>query len=117
MLPAAFRKAIEETVRHALRDGLSGWPVTDCTVTLTHSGYTPPPPSGWSRWSTSAADFRGLTPLVLMTALQRADTRVHEPVHSQVPVRPRSDHNPLNRKEYLLLVKRRAAGQRVSYAS
>ena len=190
-LPAAFRKAIEETVRQTLREGLRGWLVTDCTVTLTHSGYTPPPPSGWSRWSTSAADFRSLTPLVLMTALLRAGTRVYEPVHrftldipaetlalvlpmlarlgaapgtpqlrgssclvegdipavrvrhfqqqlasltrgegildtaldryqpvhGQIPVRPRSDHNPVNRKEYLLYVKRRAAGQRISYAS
>ena len=80
-LPVAFRKAIEETARQTLREGLQGWPVTDCTVTLTHSGYTPPPPSGWSKWSTSAADFRGLTPLVLMTALLRAGTRVHEPIH------------------------------------
>jgi ribosomal protection tetracycline resistance protein len=190
-LPAAFRKAIEETVRQTLREGLRGWPVTDCTVTLTRSGYTPPPPSGWSKWSTSAADFRGLTPLVLMTALLRADTRVHEPVHrftleipadtlalvlsmlarlhatpgtpelrgsscfvegdipavrvhrlrqqlasltrgegvldtaldryqpvqGQIPVRPRSDHNPLNRKEYLLHWQRRAAGRPVSHAA
>jgi ribosomal protection tetracycline resistance protein len=184
-LPVAFRKAIEETVRQTLREGLQGWPVTDCTVTLTHSGYTPPPPSGWSKWSTSAADFRNLTPLVLMTALRRAGTRVHEPIHrftldipadtlglvlpllarlnavpgtprprgssclvegdipaarvhhlqqqlasltrgegvlesalgryepagGQIPVRPRTSHNPLNRKQYLLHVKRRAAGQ------
>jgi ribosomal protection tetracycline resistance protein len=183
-LPAAFQKAVEETVRDTLREGLSGWPVTDCTVTLTHSGYTPPPPFGWSKWSTSAADFRHLTPLVLMTALRRAGTQVHEPIHrlrldipadtfglvlpllarlgavpgapqprgssclvegdipaAQVhaleqqlpaltrgegtaectfdryqvvsgpaPARPRSDHNPLHRKEYLLHVKRRAGG-------
>ena len=44
------------------------------------SGYTPPPPYGWSKWSSSAGDFRKLTPLVLMTALRRAGTSVHEPV-------------------------------------
>ena len=80
-LPVAFQKAVEETVRDTLREGLSGWPVTDAVVTLTHSGYTPPPPFGWSKWSTSAADFRHLTPLVLMTALRRAGTQVYEPIH------------------------------------
>jgi ribosomal protection tetracycline resistance protein len=80
-MPVAFQKAVEETVRDTLREGLSGWPVTDAVVTLTHSGYTPPPPFGWSKWSTSAADFRRLTPLVLMTALRRAGTQVYEPIH------------------------------------
>jgi ribosomal protection tetracycline resistance protein len=31
----------------------------------------------------------------------------YQPVHGAVPTRPRSDHNPLNRKEYLLRVRRR----------
>ena len=80
-LPVAFRRAIEETVRHTLQEGLCGWQVTDCTVTLTHSGFTPPPPFGWSTWSSSARDFRNLTPLVLMGALRQAGTQVCEPVH------------------------------------
>lgn len=42
----------------------------------------PPPPTGWSKYSSSASDFRYLTPLVLMTALQRAGTVVCEPVSS-----------------------------------
>jgi ribosomal protection tetracycline resistance protein len=83
-LTPAFLKAIEATVRESLQQGLSGWEVTDCGVTLTESGYVPPPPFGWSKWSSSASDFRGLTPLVLMTALQQARTVVHEPVHSFV---------------------------------
>jgi ribosomal protection tetracycline resistance protein len=33
----------------------------------------------------------------------------YEPVRGPVPVRPRSDHNPLNRKEYLLHVVRRVS--------
>jgi len=181
-LPVAFLKAVEETVHRTLEEGLCGWPVTDCTVTITHSGFTPPPPSGWSKWSSSAGDFRHLTPLVAMSALRRAGTRVYEPVHrfhleapadtagsvlpalarlgalpdapatqgplltvagdipaarvhdlarqlpaltrgegvldasfgyyrparAPVPVRPRSDHNPLHREEYLLHVMRRA---------
>ena len=80
-LPVAFMKAVEETVRHTLQEGLRGWQVTDCAVTLTHSGFTPPPPYGWSKWSSSAGDFRNLTPLVLMDALRQAGTRVYEPVH------------------------------------
>jgi ribosomal protection tetracycline resistance protein len=80
-LPPAFQKAVEETVDRTLRAGLHGWQVTDAVVTLTHSGFTPPPPSGWSKWSSSAGDFRNLTPLVLMSALRQAGTRVYEPVH------------------------------------
>jgi ribosomal protection tetracycline resistance protein len=184
-MPYAFFKAVEETVRDTLRQGLYGWEVTDCVVTMTHSGYTPPPPYGWSKWSSSAGDFRGLTPLVLMSALKQAGTRVYEPMHrfhlecpadvvgtilpalaklraipqplavrgtssvlegeipaarvhelqqmlpgltrgegvlestfdhyqvvrGDVPSRPRSDHNPLDRKEYLLQVMRRGFGR------
>ncbi|MGH3300933.1 MAG: GTP-binding protein [Streptosporangiaceae bacterium] len=81
-LPLAFIRAVEETVRMALGEGLRGWQVIDCAVTLTHSGYTPPPPTGWSVLSSSASDFRNLTPLVLMTALRQAGTVVCEPVAS-----------------------------------
>jgi ribosomal protection tetracycline resistance protein len=183
-MPYAFFVAVEETVHATLAQGLHGWAVTDVVVTMTHSGY-------WARqshahgtfdksMSSTAGDFRNLTPLVLMAALARAGTRVYEPVHrfrlelpedvygtvlpvlvrhgavplattigetcvvegdipagrvhalSQrvptltrgegvlentfdhyravtggFPARPRSDHNPLNRKEYLLHVVRR----------
>jgi ribosomal protection tetracycline resistance protein len=184
-LPLSFVKAVEETVQDTLRQGIYGWQVTDCTVTMTHSGY-------WARQSSShggfdpsmsstAGDFRHLTPLVLMNALERAGTMVYEPIHrfhleiptdtlgpmlpalarlhavpqtpamcadtctlegeipaaqvhelqrqlpaltrgegvlegafdcyqparGTIPTRPRSDRNPLNRKEYLLRVARR----------
>jgi len=79
-LPYSFIRAVEETVRETLQQGRYGWEVTDCVVTMTHSGYTPPPPYGWSKWSSSAGDFRQLTPLVLMSALRRAGTRVYEPM-------------------------------------
>ncbi len=94
-LTPAFLKAIEATVRESLQQGLSGWEVTDCVVTLTESGYVPPPPSGWSKWSSSASDFRNLTPLVLMTALQQARTVVHEPVHSFVLKAPAQALGPV----------------------
>ncbi|HVB44215.1 MAG TPA: translation factor GTPase family protein [Streptosporangiaceae bacterium] len=180
-LPSAFVKAVEVAVTDTLRQGIYGWQVTDCTVSMTHSGYVPPPPFGWSKWSSSAGDFRALTPLVVMTALARAGTAVFEPMHhfrveapadtiaailpalgrlraiayapalrgalailegrlpaaevqrmrqqlpgltrgegvlesafecyepvrGTIPTRPRSDHNPLNRREYLLRIARR----------
>ncbi|GAA4979544.1 elongation factor G [Actinopolymorpha pittospori] len=71
-LPLAYHRAIEETVRSALTQGRYGWSVPDCRVTLTHSGF--------SSAGSTAADFRHLTPLVLMRALDQAGTRVHEPL-------------------------------------
>jgi ribosomal protection tetracycline resistance protein len=68
-----FQKAMEETVQETLRQGLYGWQVADCTVTMTMSGYVSP--------SSSARDFRLLTPLVLMSALKQAGTIVCEPMH------------------------------------
>jgi hypothetical protein len=38
-MPLAFFKVTEETVRETLRQGLFGWEVTDCVITLTHTGY------------------------------------------------------------------------------
>lgn len=83
-MPSAFFTAVEETVHATLAQGLRGWQVRDCTVTMTRSGY-------WARqshahgsfdksMSSTAGDFRGLTPLVLMDALRRAGTEVLEPV-------------------------------------
>ncbi|MFF1478914.1 GTP-binding protein [Streptomyces sp. NPDC058301] len=72
-LPLGFVHAVEEAVHATLRQGLSGWRVPDCTVTLTHSGFC--------SIRSTAGDFRALTPLVLMAALRRARTVVHEPMH------------------------------------
>ncbi|MET9566990.1 translation factor GTPase family protein [Streptomyces tauricus] len=185
-MPYAFFKAVEDTVKATLDQGIHGWQVTDCTVTMTHSGYSPRQShahQGFDKsMSSTGADFRGLTPLVLMDALRRAGTQVYEPMHrirleapadtlgallpvlaglravpqvtdtrggacvlewsipaarvheleqrlpgltrgegeleaafdhyapvgrGHIPQRPRTDHNPLNRKEYLLNVTRR----------
>ncbi len=168
-----FRSSVEDYVTETLSQGIHGWQVTDCIVTMTHSGYSSP--------ASGASDFRKLTPLVLMSALQQAGTAVCEPIHrfrlegpadsfgltlralaqlrtvpqsptmrgssyvlegeipaarvhdlqqqlpglargegvlesefdsyrpvrGKVPTRPRTDLNPLNRKEYLLHVLRR----------
>jgi ribosomal protection tetracycline resistance protein len=76
-----FRDRMDEYVRAALREGLFGWSVTDCVVTMTECVYSVPdgPPSRRGALST-AADFRKLTPIVLMQALDRAGTVVCEPV-------------------------------------
>ncbi len=84
-LPLAFRRAVEETVQETLRQGLHGWQVTGCEVTMTHSGYAPRQSHAHAVFdksmSSTAGDFRNLTPLVVMSALQEAGTRVHEPIH------------------------------------
>jgi ribosomal protection tetracycline resistance protein len=84
-MPAAFFTAVEETVAQTLVQGLHGWQVTDAVVTLTQTGYWPRQSHAHARFdktmSSTAADFRALTPLVLMAALRRAGTTVHEPVH------------------------------------
>jgi ribosomal protection tetracycline resistance protein len=84
-MPAAFFKAVEDSAIEALRAGLYGWEVTDCTVTMTHTGYAPRQShshQGFNKiMSSTGEDFRKLTPLVLMEALKRAGTRVCEPIH------------------------------------
>ncbi|MGW7077585.1 GTP-binding protein [Streptomyces sp. NPDC054866] len=85
-MPYAFFRAVEETVRETLHQGVHGWEVDDCVVTMTHSGYWPRQSHAHGTFdksmSSTAGDFRQLTPLVLLSALRRAGTEVHEPLHS-----------------------------------
>jgi len=76
-----FSERMDQYVRQTLREGVFGWQVTDCIVTMTECTYSVPdgPPSRRGPLST-AADFRKLTPLVLMQALTRARTAVCEPI-------------------------------------
>jgi ribosomal protection tetracycline resistance protein len=84
-MPAAFFRAVHETVHETLRQGLHGWDVPDAVVVITHSGYFPRQSHMHATFdktmSSTAGDFRNLTPLVLMSALRRAGTMVEEPVH------------------------------------
>jgi ribosomal protection tetracycline resistance protein len=77
----SFAAAMEQYVTGTLRQGLRGWQVTDYAVTLFRSQYSVPdgPPATRGPLS-SPQDFRKLTPLVVMAALQRAGTVVCEPV-------------------------------------
>ncbi|NED58144.1 TetM/TetW/TetO/TetS family tetracycline resistance ribosomal protection protein, partial [Micromonospora aurantiaca] len=83
-LPPAFVAATEEGVRAALRQGRHGWPVTDCTVTMTASRYWPRQSRPHQKFdksiSTVAADFRHLAPVVVAAALRQAGTRVCQPI-------------------------------------
>jgi ribosomal protection tetracycline resistance protein len=86
----SFAAHMVEYVHRTLQEGLFGWQVTDCSVTMTRCNYSVAdgPPSRRGPLS-SAADFRKLTPLVLRQALQRAGTVVCEPtvrVVLEIPV-------------------------------
>lgn len=96
-LPAAFIAATEESVRRALRQGPHGWPVTDCTVTMTSSQYWPRQSKPHQKFDKSvssvASDFRNLAPVVVAAALRRAGTRVCHPVNRFELDLPRHTHN------------------------
>jgi ribosomal protection tetracycline resistance protein len=70
LLPS-FHVGIEETLATELDEGLYGWRVTDCRVTLIHSRFSAPTPS--------AGDFRRLTASAFRQALRRAGTTVCAP--------------------------------------
>jgi ribosomal protection tetracycline resistance protein len=78
-----FVDVMTQHIGRTLQEGLFGWQVTDCVVTMTECGYYigdgPGKPSGITP-RTTAAHFRGLTPLVLMEALKQARTTVCEPI-------------------------------------
>lgn len=63
---------IEQTIYSMLHEGLLGWDVTDIEIELTFVEYSDP--------VTVVGDFRSLTPLVLMAALNRAGSEVCEPL-------------------------------------
>ena len=77
----AFAETITAHIRTTLREGLYGWQVTDCVVTMVRSNYSSPdgPPTTRGPLST-AADFRRLAPIVVMQALRAAGTVVCEPM-------------------------------------
>ncbi len=84
-MPIAFFRAVEDTVRETLQQGVYGWEVTDVAIAMTHSGYLGKHSLGHQRFnksmSSTGEDYRKLTPLVLMAALQQARTVVCEPIH------------------------------------
>jgi ribosomal protection tetracycline resistance protein len=77
----SFGAAVEKHVRRELAHGNHGWEVTDAVVTLVEAAYSTAdgPPSKRGPTSTSF-DYRKVTPVVARRALERARTRVCEPV-------------------------------------
>ena len=78
-----FVEHMTQYVRPALGRGLFGWEVTDCIVTLTSCDYyigDGPTKPNVQMARTTSTDFRLLVPRVLSRSLQRAGTRVCEPI-------------------------------------
>ena len=76
-----FVEHLDEYVRLALEEGLCGWQVTDCVVTLTKIAYSlADGPAARRGPMPTARDVKRLVPLVLMQALETAGTAVCEPV-------------------------------------
>jgi ribosomal protection tetracycline resistance protein len=71
LLPS-FHTAIEQTLSTVVEEGLFGWRVTDCIVSLIRGRYHAPTPS--------AGDYRRLTAAVFGQALRKAGTTVCAPV-------------------------------------
>jgi len=66
-----FQNAVREAVYETCKQGLKGWEMTDMKVTFFFSDY--------DSVSSTPADFRNLTPLVLMRAIKAAGTEILEP--------------------------------------
>ncbi len=71
VMPHAFHSAIEDGVYITMQQGLYGWDVIGCRVTVFAADQYAP--------LSTAADFRNLSPIVLLRALEQARTQVCEP--------------------------------------
>ena len=91
-----FAAHVGSWVSETLSEGLYGWEVTDCIVTMDHCHYgvADGPPS--RRGNSSSSDFRYLTPIVVMEALRAARSVVCEPrVEVAIEIPPESLHGVL----------------------
>jgi ribosomal protection tetracycline resistance protein len=75
LLHIKYQKDIEKSVYAALREGLTGWPVTDITVRLTDGR------GSWLSWGGASSHFGPVVPLGLFAALKDAGVRLLEPVY------------------------------------
>ena len=78
-----FADAMTQYVMRTCEEGLYGWQVTDCAITMNECNYyigDGPTKKVLPTPRTTAADFRKLTPLVLMDALRKAGTVVCRPM-------------------------------------
>lgn len=80
-LPKTFQNAVEEAVYNTCKQGLLGWEVTDLKVILFHGKF--------DSVTSTPSDFRNLTPMVFMEALNEAQTFLMEPIYEfslKVPI-------------------------------
>lgn len=68
-----FLRAIEEAVLDTCKYGLYGWGLTDTKIILMDGAY--------SSVDSTPADFRNVTPMVLMEAIDNAKTKLLEPIN------------------------------------
>lgn len=68
-----FLRAIEEAVYDTCKYGLYGWELTDTKITLMDGEY--------DSVNSTPADFRNVTPMVLMEAVDNAKTKLLEPIN------------------------------------
>jgi ribosomal protection tetracycline resistance protein len=68
-----FLRAIEEAVYDTCKYGLYGWDLTDIKITLMDGEY--------DSVNSTPADFRNVTPMVLMEAIDNAKTKLLEPIN------------------------------------
>jgi hypothetical protein len=101
-LDVAFRETTTSTS--------NGWPAPARPSSSSASRPTrswPPSACASSRHRRAAAWHTGLPGLTRGEGVLESAFERYRPVAGAAPTRPRSDHNPLNRKEYLLHVVRR----------
>ncbi|QSX06745.1 TetM/TetW/TetO/TetS family tetracycline resistance ribosomal protection protein [Sedimentibacter sp. zth1] len=72
-IPKSFLQAIKDSVYTTCKHGLYGWQLTDMLITLFYTEY--------DSVSSTPSDFRDLTPMVLMEAVDNAKTKLLEPVN------------------------------------
>ncbi len=72
-LPQTFQNGIYDGISNALREGLKGWEVTNAKVTIIEGAF--------NSVSSTPSDYRDLTPIVVMEALNIADTKLLWPVN------------------------------------
>lgn len=72
-LPKTFQNGIRDGIEKSLREGLKGWEVINAKVVITIGEF--------DSVSSTPSDYRDLTPLVLMEALDQSKTKLLWPVN------------------------------------
>ncbi len=71
-LPQGFQNGIVDGINYAVTQGLQGWELNDIKITLIEGNYC--------SVNSTPADFRNLTPMVLLEAVDQAKTKLQWPL-------------------------------------